>query len=405
MVRDYFSLSFSNLRHKGLRSWLTILGILIGIMSVVALISLGDGLKTAVNSQFGISSTEIITVQAGGLNSYGPPGSGAANPLTVKDFEAIKRLSTVELAIRRNLPSGKLEFNDRLIFGIAGSIPDGEEREFVYEQVELEAEVGRLLKDGDGKKVVLGYNFYDDKVGLEKEVVPGDTIILQDENFEVVGIAKKTGSFVFDNVVYVNDKPLEDLFGYGDEIGLIAVKIKDKDLMQKAKEEIEKSLRKTRDVDIGSEDFEVSTPDAALSTVNEVLTGVQIFIGLVAFISIFVGSIGIVNTMTTSVLERRKEIGIMKAIGARNGQIFALFFIESGLMGLIGGIIGVIFGLLIGMGGTAGINSFLGSNAGLNFNIPLIISALVGSFLVGSVAGIAPAMQAAKQNPVDALRG
>lgn len=405
MIRDSFFLAFANLKHKGLRSWLTILGIFIGITTVVALISLGNGLKEAVNSQFGVSSTEVISVQAGGLNSYGPPGSGAVDPLTSKDLEAIKKLDSVERAIKRNIPSGKFEFNDVLGFGFAGSIPDGEDRKFIYEMMKLEAETGRLLKDGDDKGVVLGYNFYIDKAGFGKRIYPGDKVLIQDTEFEVIGIAKKQGSFLFDNVVYMNDKPLEELMGYGDDIGLIAVKVKNKDLMEQAKLEIEKALRKTRDVKEGEENFEVSTPESSLGTVNQILTGVSIFVGLVAGISIFVGGIGIINTMTTSVLERRKEIGIMKAIGAKNSQIFMMFFIESGLMGLMGGIIGTIAGMLIGYFGVNIINNFIGANSHISVDYLLIGFTLLGSFIIGSIAGISPAMKAAKQNPVDALRG
>jgi putative ABC transport system permease protein len=209
MLLDYFVIAWNSLAHKKLRSWLTIIGILIGVIAVVALISLGDGLKAAVNSQFGISSTEVISVQAGGLTGYGPPGTGVINPLIEDDVEAIGRLGTVERAVRRNVVSGKLEFNDIVVFGYATNIPDGDNRKFVYEQVELEAEVGRMLKDGDTNKVVLGNNFYTDSVGLGKKIVPGNTIILQDEKFEVVGILKKKGSFIFDNIVLVNEKPLD----------------------------------------------------------------------------------------------------------------------------------------------------------------------------------------------------
>ena len=410
MLKDYFTLSFKNLKHRGIRSWLTLLGIFIGIAAVVSLITLGSGLQAAVGAQFGVSATEVITVQAGGLNSYGPPGSGAVNPLMVWDVEAIEKLSTVDRTIRRNLPSGKLEFNNRAIFGSAVSVPGGEDRQYSYDTMELEAEFGRLLKDGDDSKIMLGYNFYIDSVGLDKAVKVGDKISIQGgsssaKSYEVVGITKKKGSFIFDNVVYMNDKPLENLMGYGDEVDLIVVQVKDEDLMDKAKEDIEKLLRKRRDVKEGQEDFEVSTPDAALATVNSVLGGVQAFILIIASISIIVGAIGIVNTMTTSVLERRKEIGIMKAIGAKNEHIFMQFLIESGLMGLIGGAVGVIFGMVIGALGTAGISSFIGSDIPLSINWWLLIFSLMGSFVVGALAGIAPAMQAAKQNPVDALRG
>ena len=405
MRGDYIFLAFENLKHRGIRSWLTLIGIFIGITSVVALISLGNGLQMAVNSQFGISSTEIISVQAGGIGFAGPPGSGDVNPLTVDDLDEIKKISSVKRAIRRNLPTGKLEFNDIAVFGMAVNIPDGDDREFVYEVLNFEeALVGRLLKDGDNNKGVLGYNFYANKVGLEKSIKPGDKILLQEKKFEVIGITKKQGSFIFDNMVYVNEEPLADLFDYGDEIDIIAVQVKDKELMNSTKEEIEKVLRKTRDVKLGEEDFEVSTPEATLETVNNVLGGVRAFILIIASLSIFIGAIGIVNTMTTSVMERKKEIGIMKSIGATNGQIFLQFFVESGLLGLVGGLIGVIVGIIIGFAGTAALNNFIGAETVSQINWILIISSLIGSFMIGAIAGIVPAISAAKENPVEALR-
>lgn len=405
MIIDYFRIAFNNLKRRKLRSWLTMLGIFIGVAAVVSLISLGDGLRTAVSSQFGVSTTEVITVQAGGLTGAGPPGTGVLNPLIEDDVEAIQRLSDVELAISRILPQGKLEFNDITGFGYAISMPDGEARDFAYEALELEAEVGRLLKDGDTNKAVLGYNFYTETNDFKKKIVPGDTIILMDKKFDIVGIAKKKGSFIFDNIVHINDKTLRDLTDYGDKVDIIAVKVKSKDVIDKAKEDIEKLLRKSRDVKEGEEDFEVSTPDAALSTVNSVLSGVQIFIAMVASISIIVGIIGIVNTMTTSVLERRSQIGIMKAIGARNSDIFYQFFIESGLMGLIGGGVGVVVGVFVGFVGTVGINNFVGAATKPGINLILILGTLMGSFMVGAIAGIVPALNAARQHPVDALRG
>ena len=370
MISDYVKLALGNLRHRGLRSWLTLLGIFIGITAVVALISLGNGLKMAVNSQFGVSSTEVITIQAGGIGFAGPPGSGDVNALTIDDLKEIQKISSVERAVRRNIPPGKLEFNDVAIFGLATNIPDGEDRNFVHDTLELEPEVGRLLKDGDTNKVFLGYNFYVDKVGLGKAIRAGDTILLQDQRFVVAGISVKKGSFIFDNIVYVNEEPLKNLMGYGDEVDIIIVQVKDKDLMEKTKIDIEKVLRRTRDVKVGEEDFEVSTPEAALSTVNGVLGGVQAFIVIIASLSILVGALGIVNTMTTSVLERKKEIGIMKSIGATNYQIFIQFFVESGLLGLVGGIVGVVFGTIIGFVGTQGINAFIGSELVPEINLP-----------------------------------
>ncbi|MBU2576907.1 MAG: ABC transporter permease [Nanoarchaeota archaeon] len=405
MKLDYLILALKNLKHRGIRSWLTLLGIFIGVTAVVALIGLGTGLQMAVSAQFGVSSTEILTVQAGGLNAFGAPGSGAVNKLTTEDVEAIERLSSVKVAIPRMITTGKMEYNDIVSFRMAASVPDGIKRKIAYEVLDSKAEVGRMLKDGDTNKVILGYNFWKDDAVFGERIVPGKTILIQDEKFIVVGILEKTGSIIFDNVVMMNEGPLRDLMDYGDDVDVIAVQVKSEEDMDRAKEDIEKLLRERRNVDVGEEDFEVSTPEAMMETVGNILGGVQAFIIIIASISILVGALGIVNTMTTSVLERRKEIGIMKAIGATNFQIFLQFFFESGLLGFVGGLVGIIFGTLISVVGVVGINSFIGSELAPTIDLVLISGALIGSFIVGAVAGIVPAMNAAKQNPVEALRG
>jgi len=404
MLSDIFTLSMKNLKHRGLRSWLTLLGIFIGVAAVVSLISLGNGLQTAVSSQFGISSTELLSVQAGGISDFGPPGSGAVDPLTAKELEAIEKLSSVKRAVGRDIVSAKLEYNKRAVFGYATNIPSGDNRKFIYEQIEAKTIVGRLLKDEDVGKVILGYNFYTDSVGLGKKVVPGNTVIIQNKSFQVVGILEKKGSFIFDNVAYMNEDELDSISNYGDKIDIIAVQPVNKDEILKTKEDIEKILRKVRDVKVGDENFEVSTPESSLESVNAILGGVQMFIVIVASISIFIGALGIVNTMTTSVLERKKEIGIMKSIGATNYQIFLQFFIESSLLGLVGGFVGAAFGTLIGFIGVLGINSFVNSDLTPSINFALIFFSLLGSFIIGGIAGIAPAIRAANQNPVEALR-
>jgi len=401
---NYFSFSFENLKRRGIRSWLTLLGIFIGVVTVISLITVGNGLQAAVNAQFGVESTQVITVQAGGL-VYGSPGSTVVYPLTRDDAEAIQKLSTVEYAIPRNIEFGEMEYNDKIRFGYVVSIIEGYEKE-LYEMLDLEAEKGRLLKSGDLGKVILGNNFADgSKNGFDKDIDIGKKVLVEGKKFTVVGIMEKKGSFMLDGIVLMYNRDLEDLMGYGDDVDIIGVKVKDKDLMDKAKEDIEKLLRNRRDVKVGEEDFEVSTPDAMLNQVNSVLNAIQIFIVLIASIAIFVGALGIVNTMATSVVERKKEIGIMKAIGARNKHIFMMFFVESGFMGLVGGILGIIVGLGIGSFGIMAINNFVGATTTPEINIPLIIFALIGSFLVGAIAGIVPAMHAAKQSPVEALRG
>ncbi|MBL7056270.1 ABC transporter permease, partial [Candidatus Woesearchaeota archaeon] len=369
------------------------IGIFIGIAAVVALIGLGEGLKLAVGSQFGVSDVEVLTIQAGGITAAGPPGTGVVNPLTDDDVASIENLINIESAIPRHLETGRLEFNDHAIFGLAMSLPNGEDRKFAYDTLDVNPLAGRLLKDGDSNSVVLGYNFHDDSVGLEKQVRVGNKVEIQGKVFTVVGITKKKGSFIFDNIVHMNEKVLKETFDRDDSVDVIIARVKDTNKMDEAKEAVERVLRKNRDVKIGEEDFSVQTPEAALSTLNDILLGVQIFIAMIASISVLVGALGIVNTMYTSVLERRKSIGIMKSIGARNSTIFMLFFMESGIFGLLGGMIGVILGSIISFVGIAAINGFLGANTTPSLNITLIIIALVASTLIGAVSGITPAMQ------------
>ncbi len=404
-MKEYFLLAFKNIRKRGVRSWLTLLGIFIGVLTVVSLISLGNGLREGVISQFGISSTKLITVQAGGLTAYGPPGTWVSNPLTKQDAEAIEKLDSVEIAIPRNIETVQVKFKGKTITSLAASLPR-ERMDFVYETLELNAKHGRLLEKGDSRKVLLGSDFRDKtKNGFGKSISVGDKISIEGKEFRVAGILEKKGSFIIDRIIFMPDEELNDIKNYRDKVNLIAVRVKSKDLMDRAKEDIEKLLRERRDVKKGEEDFEVSTPQAILETVDNVLKGIQIFIVIIALISIVVGSIGIINTMTVSVLERKKDIGIMKAVGLTNKNIFYLFFVEAGLLGLIGGLLGVVFGMIVGYFGTAAINKIIGSSATPEISWIVVILTLIGSFFIGSLAGTIPAIRAAKQNPVEALRG
>lgn len=406
-MKDYFLLAIRNLKRRGLRSWLTLLGIVIGITTVVSLITLGSGLQAAVNSQFGVSSTQVITVQAGGITGYGPPGTGVSNPLERDDADAIEKISGVEAAIPRNIePLSKISYRGIDAPGFSMSLPDKQqELDLGYELLDLKAEKGRLMRETDNKKILLGYNFLEEtKNPFERQLNTGEIITIKNQKFQIIGFLQSQGSFIFDNIIAIKDSELKDIAGYGDEVDVIAVKVRDKDEMEKVKEEIEELMRDRRNVKEGQEDFSVETPEAMLEQVNEILGAVQAFIIIIASISIFVGAVGIVNTMTTSVLERVKEIGIMKAVGARNSQIFVQFFIESGMLGLIGGIIGTSIGIGIGFIGVWGINNFLGATTKPQLDFMLIGAALAGSFLIGAISGISPALNAARKDPVESLR-
>ncbi len=404
MFADYLRIAIRSLVKRKMRTYLTMIGIFIGIAAVVSLIGLGQGLRIAITSQFGILGTDILSVQASGT-SFGPPGSGAVTPITKDLIDKIEKINGVDIAFARYIESGTMEFNDEQAIGLAVSVPEGDKRKIIEKMLNLKTEQGRLLRDDDTKGVVLGNDFKkDDTFG--RGISSGDKILLNDIEFRVVGILEKKGSFMFDQSVLVNEQSMIDFLETDeDEVDIIAVKVKNEREIDAVKERIEKLLRKERDVDIGEEDFEVQSPQAMLESLDSALFAVQLFITIIALISLLVGGIGIMNTMYTAVLERTKEIGIMKSIGARNRTIFTLFFIESGLLGMVGGIIGIILGMIFAYGLAAIGRLVLGADliqASIGFN--LIIGALAFSFVLGTIFGVLPAIRASKLNPVDSLR-
>ena len=190
-----------------------------------------------------------------------------------------------------------------------------------------------------------------------------------------------------------------------DEIDLIVVQVLEKNKIEDISNSIEKALRKDRNLDIGEEDFSVQTPVQGIQTINTILNIINIIVIGIAAVSLLVGSIGIANTMYTSVLERTKEIGIMKSIGAKNSDILFIFLIESGLLGLVGGIIGATMGLGLAYLASYFVSiTFPGLSLEVQTSQSLLISAIVLSFLLGIISGTIPALQAGKLNTVEALR-
>ena len=404
MIKDYFLLSFGNLKQRGLRSWLTIIGIFIGIAAVVSLISLGNGLQEAITGQLGSLSIDILTVQNKG-SGFGPPGSTVVEKLNDHDLDVIKNVKGVDQVISRLIRVGSLEYNDISGFGFAASIPeDKEARDFIYENFDLEAEVGRLLDSGDKGKILLGNNFLETD-DFEKKLRIGKKVKINGKTLEIVGILKQSSNIQANSIVLIMDKEMRDIFDAEKEHDVIVVQVKDKDKIEGVAKDIERKLRNDRNEKIGEESFSVESPIQILNTVNLILNIINLIIVGIASISLLVGGIGIANTMYTSVIERTKEIGVMKAIGAKNKDIMIIFLIESGLLGLVGGIVGAAIGLLGAVGvATLANNALSGDLFSVSISYPLLIGSVGFSFFVGILSGILPAIQSSKLNIVDALR-
>ncbi|MEW5896897.1 MAG: ABC transporter permease [Nanoarchaeota archaeon] len=403
MISDYFKLAYRSARHRKLRSWLTMLGIFIGIAAVVALISLSQGLRTAIGQQFVKLGSDKLIIQAAG-SGFGPPGTAVTIPLTTKDKDAMEKVSAIDLVVGRLIRIVKLEFEKEVKYSYAVSIPDDtREMNLVVEANNYIVGEGRLLQSSDKYAVLIGHSFSEDF--FEHEINLRDKVLIQDKEFKVVGILKKSGNPQQDSAFVVPEASLREILDIAEDYDMLVAKVQAGESMTLAAENIKKDLRTLRNVDKGKEDFTVQTPENLLATLNSILLIVEAVLVGIAAISLLVGGIGIMNTMYTAVLERTKEIGIMKAVGATNKEIMFLFLVESGLLGMVGGIIGVILGFVISKSvELIAFQIFESPLIKADFSFLLLFGALMFAFLVGAFSGVFPARQAAKLSPIDALR-
>jgi putative ABC transport system permease protein len=403
MLKDYFKLAYQSASHRRLRSWLTMIGIFIGIAAVVALMSLSQGLQTAIAEQFVSLGSDKIIIQAAG-SGFGPPGTGVEVPLTKKDLEVIKKSKGVDIAVGRLVRSIQIVFKDEVKYAYAASLPEDDEGiDLAIEANNYNVGQGRLLKKGDKYKVMIGSDFADDF--FDESLQLRDKIEIEGQSFKVIGILKKSGNPQQDGTLVVPEAAMRDVLGIVDDYDIIPAKVSSGEEVSVVTESVKKDLRKSRDVEEGKEDFTIETPESLLATLNTIMLILQGVLVGIAGISLFVGGIGIMNTMYTAVIQRTREIGIMKALGARRESILLLFLIESGFLGLFGGAIGVTLGF--GISKSVELIAFQIYGSFLikaDFNLYLMMGMLLFGFFIGGTSGWFPARQAAKLHPVDALR-
>ncbi len=401
-MKTYFSLAINNLRRRKLRSWLTVLGIFIGIAAVVALISLGQGLQDYIDEQFEQVGGDMILIQPKNL---GPPGS-ATNAdllLTSDDLDLIRSVRGIEDAEGTLVKTGPIKFKDETSIVMVDGLTE-KYLELFGNIDALKVVEGRQLKEGDKYKVVVGNNHAFGSL-WDKPVQIGSKIEIEGERFDIIGVLAKQGNPFDDNAVWIQKDLMAELLDVGDEESVIVAKSADGFNPEDVAEDVERKLRRSRGEREGEETFNVQTTGQLLETFSNIFLVVQaVFVGIAA-ISLFVGGIGIMNTMYTSVIERTKEIGTMKAVSAKNSDILWLFLIESGMLGLIGGVIGILIGAGIAKAVEYGAMLYLGSVfLRASISLELIVGALLFSFVVGAASGVLPAMQASKLRPADALR-
>ncbi len=392
MAEDYITFAWTSIRHRGLRSWLTMIGIIIGVAAIISLITVGQGMQNAVTEQFeklGIRNIRIIPA-----NLHGPPSSSFTLPNSM--IERVEAISVVDYVDKVMMESGIIEFNnEEKLANVLGYDVALADRGFA--DLDVKAEEGRLFLPSDTGVMLIGNNIAKDT--FEKDVSAKNSIVLEGKKFRVIGVIEETGT-EFDSNVYIPLDDARDLFGRHDDINGMAVHVKEGISIEEAQKVIERELLRSFD----DEDFDILTPEQILKQINQILGAVQAVFAGIAAISLLVGAVGIMNSMFTSVLERTRDIGVMKAVGAKNADIAAIFLAEAGIMGAAGGAVGIIIGtaLAFGVGFAASTLGF--PYLSIKVNYLVVVAALMFSFVIGAVAGLVPAMQAARLKPVDALR-
>ena len=404
MIKDFLKIAWENLTNRKMRSWLTVLGVIIGIATVVALISIGQGLQHTVEQQFQKIGADKLMVQAR-TGNYGPPGTtSGSNTLTKKDYDIVKRSSGVDSVAPRLMRQARVEFNKKSVYTFAVGFAMDESFNMLQETGQFDIDRGRILKEGDKYKVVVGSDFAKETT-FGKAVQVNDKITVNGDEFTVIGILKSQGNPGSGSAIYMTLDQMRVSFNEPEIISMMTVKVKSGLDINTVAENIKKDLRRSRNVKEGKEDFSVESPQKAFESYLTILNVVELLLVGLASISLIVGGVGIANTMYTAVLERRREIGIMKAVGAKNSDILQIFLIESALVGLVGGVIGLLIGMGIGKLIEFVLSQVLGSGFFTSyFPWYLIVGSLLFAIITGTISGTLPARQASSLNPVDALR-
>ena len=393
--------ALQNFRKRKLRSGLTILSILIGITAIFALLSFGIGIQRYVDTVADEAGRDKLFIQGKGI---GAPGTDENFFLSKDDVDFVSKVKGVDEIAGMYFKAAEIKFNDQKKFYFAVGV-DTSKIDFVEESFAVEVVNGRRLKKGDIDKAVLGYNYqFKDKV-FKNPVRLGDKIDINSKKFEVVGFHDEIGNPQDDANVFITKEAFEILYPDSkDKFGFIMMSAKKGVITSELAATIEDKLRKHKNQEEGKEDFFVQTFEDALETFTTVINVINGMLLLIALVSLVVAFVNIMNTMYTAILERTKEIGVMKAIGAKNSDILIIFVVEAGLIGLIGGLLGVLLGYIISSigGSIAAASGFALLKPA--YPIALIIGCLFFSFLVGAAAGFFPARRASKLKPVDALR-
>lgn len=392
-----FQSSFQDFKRNKVRTFLTSLGITVGVMAVVLLIALGLGLKNYISGQFDSLGANLLILfpgnvfseDAGAGGNFGAGFAGGAN-FDERDVRTLERVNGVKYVIPMSSKSLGISSGTIKKLGyVMGTTAEA------FEVLNIEIYEGRTFSRSDvigrSKKAVLGYTMAE-KLFVDPESAIGKSIKANDIRFDIIGVAKKKGDRQIDDGAFV---PYTATFGSlnpDKTFFTIYLGVESEDLLAVVKENAKQALLKRYNED----DFSVTEQSQILSSVNQIFGIINTILVAIGSISLFVGGIGIMNIMYATVTERTKEIGIRRAIGATEKDILTQFLTESIILSLLGGIAGLTLSAII----VWIIRFFFPAS----LNLVAVLVALFVSSGIGILFGVFPARRAAKLSPIDAIR-
>jgi putative ABC transport system permease protein len=396
LVNDFVKLTGTSLLAHKLRSFLTMLGISVGIAAVVLLTSIGEGVHKFVLSEFTQFGTTLVAINPGKVTTMGMSMGvfGTERPLSIEDAEALRRLSFAKSVVGFVQGNAEVEGNNRarrtMVFGTGHDFP---------EAFTMPVGEGHFLPEDDPIAprafAVLGYKVKQELFGNKSPL--GKRIRIGGNRYRVIGVMESKGQvlgFDLDDTVYI---PLARGLELFNRDGLVEI-----DVMYREGTKVETvvdGIKRVLTARHGREDFTITTQQQMLDVMGDILNVLTFAVGAIGGISLVVGGIGIITIMTISVTERTTEIGLIRALGARQSQVLYLFLGEAVVLSAIGGVAGLVLGI--------GLAQFLNlAIPALPVHTPWTFVVLAESIavIIGLAAGVIPAQHAARLDPVEALR-
>ena len=408
MIYENIRIALLSLSRTKARSVLTLLGVIIGVSSVVTIISAGEGVKAGVANSVDSLGSHIINVtpgesitkdKSGKVDSINLAASLGASTLTEKDINDIKAIDTTKGAAPIMIITGKSEINNKPVQS-SMIVATNSDYPMILNQ-KMQAGSFFTERDVNAKIAVIGKSISEKYFGGDNPI--SRTINIKGEKFIIVGVLKEAdfGSGGMNLGTDINSAIFIPL-SRGKEFSGDKVEIREINVISKTRSDTAKLAKDVENVLLknhnNQKDFTVIKQDEILDVTNTVFNYLTGFVALVGMISVVVGGIGIMNIMLVNVTERTREIGLRKAVGATEGQILSQFLIESTILSLVGGLIG------LGLAWIIDVLIIIFSDVSPRITIILALGAIIGSAIIGVVSGMWPAIKAARKHPIDALR-